>query len=261
MQCETINSHVKSFLSTKIFIFEIFIFSKLCPILFDFILFLFLFYLIKFFFPKNFYDEQCPNSDSETVLSQKLVKCIVCTHSPSSTARCAQARPGAPTCAPSAPVPLPALPVPLHPAPLRPAPLPAPCRDPVSRHSPSLPPVPPSHNTTCVLRYKAQAIQACCNTLSAYCNTPPGHNTVQCIAIHSFLTCHCTLLQYKPFIAIHLRPIALPTSLSLAIQFLLSQYNWAIAQFSPSTNFFFVFFFIILFLFLFFQLFPATGKY
>ena len=42
---------------------------------------------------KKFCDEQCPFSDSETVLSQKLVKCIVCTHSPASTPRCAQACP------------------------------------------------------------------------------------------------------------------------------------------------------------------------
>ena len=38
--------------------------------------------------------EQCPISDSETVPSQKRVKCTVCTHNPASTPRCTQARPG-----------------------------------------------------------------------------------------------------------------------------------------------------------------------
>ena len=71
------------------------------------------------------------------------------------------------------------------------------CRDTVQQ-----PPVPPSHNTTCVLRYKPPQPPAYCNTLPAYCNTLPGHNTVQCIAIHSCLKSfpsHNTLcvLQYK----------------------------------------------------------------
>ena len=57
----------------------------------------------------NSVHEQCPNSDSETVLSQKLVKCTVCTHTAqparqgahrhaqarTGTPKRAQARPGA----------------------------------------------------------------------------------------------------------------------------------------------------------------------
>ena len=80
MQCETINSHVKSFFFHKNFIFENFIFSKCCPILFYFVLFYFiLFYFIKFYVFEKFCDEQCPKSDSGTVLSQKLAKCTMCT--------------------------------------------------------------------------------------------------------------------------------------------------------------------------------------
>ena len=68
MQCETINSHLKSILFTKI------LFSK-----FHFFQNFVLFYFILYFFLKNFCDEQCPISDSETVLSQKLSKCTMCT--------------------------------------------------------------------------------------------------------------------------------------------------------------------------------------
>ena len=56
----------------------------------------------------NSVHEQCPISDSETVLSQKLVKCTVCTHSPASIPRRAQwpcrtpAPPMPHTCAPRA---------------------------------------------------------------------------------------------------------------------------------------------------------------
>ena len=59
----------------KFYVFENFIFSKFCPILFDFCFF----YLIKnIFFSKNFVmnsvHEPCPKIDSGTVLSQNWVK-------------------------------------------------------------------------------------------------------------------------------------------------------------------------------------------
>ena len=44
-----------------------------------------------------------------------------------------------------------------------------------------------SHNTPLGIAIHLLSHQPCCNTPSAYCNTPPGHNTVQCIAIHSCL--------------------------------------------------------------------------
>ena len=70
MQCKTINSHVKSILSTKILFSNIsFFFSKFCPTLFAFILFYFI--LLIFFFRNFFCDEQCSFSDSGTVLSLK----------------------------------------------------------------------------------------------------------------------------------------------------------------------------------------------
>ena len=81
----------------------------------------------------------------------------------------------------------------------------------------ALPSVPPSHNTTCVLRYNPPQSPACCNTLPAYCNTLPGHNTVQCIVIHSCLNSfpsHNTVivLQYNP---LPLKPPLLQYKLTL----------------------------------------------
>ena len=67
MQCETTNSHVKSFLSTKTLFSKISFFPKFCLILF---------YFINYFFRKNFVmnsvHEQCPIGDSETVLSPNI---------------------------------------------------------------------------------------------------------------------------------------------------------------------------------------------
>ena len=62
---------IKSFFVNKKFIFENFIFPKFCLILFDF--------CFRNFFVINSVHEQCPISDSETVLSQKLAKCTMCT--------------------------------------------------------------------------------------------------------------------------------------------------------------------------------------
>ena len=67
MQCKTINSHVKSILSTKI------LFSKISFFFQNFVLFyLNLFYFILLKKIKNFFcDEQCSFSDSGTILSPK----------------------------------------------------------------------------------------------------------------------------------------------------------------------------------------------
>ena len=78
-QCKTINSHAKSKKKfQRIFYFRKFHFFF--KILSYFILFYFIFLKkIRKNFLMNSVHEQCPISDSETVLSQKLAKCTMCT--------------------------------------------------------------------------------------------------------------------------------------------------------------------------------------
>ena len=125
-----------------------------------------------------------PNSDLETVLSKKLAKCIVCTHSPACAHRLS------PGCA--------RVVVSWHPQRRVVVGTPAVSQPKVGRdaglgcrvvavslHSAQQPQAPPGHNTTCVLRYKIPVAS-------------PSHVTIQS------LYCDLTSWTFKPLpVTIH----------------------------------------------------------